>query len=1290
MKTLLSFIIILTITNSSYSQIPKLMGINNHFDNGIEVVGISKNSELIVTQNFIYNSIVISSLKYDRQIIYLNKRRANSFQFSNNNQFLCFSYSIGNGDLNDVQHLLVYDLLNCKEVIDIPIDNRISQFSDDGTHFYIYNLNDSSLQYSIIDNWRYWKISKGIPFYINDQVTFNFSFTDDGKLSYSRINSTGTIVASKIIQTEIEYEWGDARTPIIRLDPEKNLIYLDAGKNLHALINIKTFSHTLLDNATPSNEFNVVDHKFIEQQLGNPYKIVLTNGKLVCVQDMNHLYVIDLGQKKIIYRCENCRAEDVTMTPNALANVSDSRDRILVRSLRDGKIQFQLASHDTLHIKSISHINENLLFVNYLNNGCFDVFDVGKRKCVLSNRNYITPIEAIKETNRILSVKSQSKTFNDTTKYQITQFDLKNGNFKSTSKIIELGDYGYLLSKVSFSKFENGLLGKAIQLDSASFIFNRNERPNFSYPDEFVRICAFNFQTRDTLFSILNHQIELNNGTTIYPEMDFDVHHKSSSMAMVINWRVNNNVRIYDLGKTNPKHQFTTQGVPGRVLFDSNNLVLIAESDTLQYPNLIRGYDVATGAIKLETRFRTAHDQASTPYIFRFINKGRTLIYGRSNSSHSDFDPDPKIDFFTRRDNFRKTLLKKGFILDISRDESILLIREYGSDIVEVFDVDSLKSIKKIKMSGANEPRITDDKKYIISVNGNTVDIKSIENEVANLKIIFFGSSDWVVTHSSGLFDASAGAMDKLHFVQGLDVVEFMQLKERYYEPGLWKKIMSGEPLRNVAGMRSIELPPDVHVGQVDEKGYLPIELTNKGGGIGAVTVFINGKEAITDARTKDANSKVPSLSLKVYVANHKSLVKGQENLIGVKAWNEGHWVVSRGGIVSYRVNGNETAYKPAIHIIACGVSDYTGVELDLKYAAKDAEDVGKALTLGAKNLFGTERSYVYSLTTNNAADKYPSKLNILKAFEKVSSTAHPLDIVVVYLSGHGINHGGQDGDWYYLTQDAYTASSTAYNDPDIRRNTTLSSVELVELFKTVPALKQVLMIDACASGKLVESLMAKRDIESSTLRALDRMRDRTGLHIITGCTADAVSYEASKYGQGVLTYSLLEGIRGAALREDQFVDINKLFQYAHDRVPLLAEGIGGIQTPQIFSPQGAQSFDIGQLDGVSKKAIPISKIRPVYIRSTFLDDDQLEDALQLGKRIDDALNEAASKGTNSNIIFVDVREYPEGCKLSGRYKQEKGVIKLKLRKKCEGQDETIDIEGKTVDEIKDKILGKL
>jgi WD40 repeat protein len=60
----------------------------------------------------------------------------------------------------------------------------------------------------------------------------------------------------------------------------------------------------------------------------------------------------------------------------------------------------------------------------------------------------------------------------------------------------------------------------------------------------------------------------------------------------------------------------------------------------------------------------------------------------------------------------------------------------------------------------------------------------------------YVGSNDWMVVHPSGLFDTSPGAMEKLYFVQDNEIIELDSLKDKYYEPRLWEKVMSGEPLR--------------------------------------------------------------------------------------------------------------------------------------------------------------------------------------------------------------------------------------------------------------------------------------------------------------------------------------------------------------------------------------------------------------------------------------------------------------------------------------------------------------
>lgn len=157
----------------------------------------------------------------------------------------------------------------------------------------------------------------------------------------------------------------------------------------------------------------------------------------------------------------------------------------------------------------------------------------------------------------------------------------------------------------------------------------------------------------------------------------------------------------------------------------------------------------------------------------------------------------------------------------------------------------------------------------------------------------------------------------------------------------------------------------------------------------------------------------------------------------------------------------------------------------------------------------------------------------------------------MVYLAGHGVTYGGQDGDYYYLTAEA---SSGNLKDEAIRQQRAVSSQELTEQIKKIPALKQVLILDTCHSGRFSENMAKDRAISSSQIRAYKRMKDRTGLHILAGAAADAVAYESSSYGQGILTYSLLMGMRGAALKDGEYIDISRLFQYFADRVPEFSE----------------------------------------------------------------------------------------------------------------------------------------
>lgn len=293
----------------------------------------------------------------------------------------------------------------------------------------------------------------------------------------------------------------------------------------------------------------------------------------------------------------------------------------------------------------------------------------------------------------------------------------------------------------------------------------------------------------------------------------------------------------------------------------------------------------------------------------------------------------------------------------------------------------------------------------------------------------------------------------------------------------------------------------------------------------------------------------------------------------------------------------------------------------------------------------------------------------------------------MVYLAGHGVAiPGGGVNDandlYCYLTQSATTGSpATLAHDAVLRRQTTISSEELTAWIKLVPALKKVMILDTCAAGAAVKTLVEKRDVPSSQVRAVERLKDRTGFYVLMGCAADSVSYETSRYGQGLLTYALLEGVKGAALRDGQFVDVGKLFAYAVDEVPRLAGDIGGVQRPFVAAPAAA-SFDVGMLTAEDRAAIPLSAPRPMVLRPQLV---TLDEDLHLDRLVAERLREdgaAAPRGDAPPALsFVDAADFPGAIQPSGVYTLSGDAVSLTLKLRKDGKDlKTLTLSGSKAD----------
>ena len=111
--------------------------------------------------------------------------------------------------------------------------------------------------------------------------------------------------------------------------------------------------------------------------------------------------------------------------------------------------------------------------------------------------------------------------------------------------------------------------------------------------------------------------------------------------------------------------------------------------------------------------------------------------------------------------------------------------------------------------------------------------------------LVSFLDGSWAVIDPQGRYDCSnGGEVRGLHWVVGTEPIQLSQLKHRYYEPGLLSKLMgyNKQPLRPVETFDRVALFPAAQiVPPAEGQTKVEIALTNRGGGIGQVQVFVLG-----------------------------------------------------------------------------------------------------------------------------------------------------------------------------------------------------------------------------------------------------------------------------------------------------------------------------------------------------------------------------------------------------------------------------------------------------------------
>ena len=688
---------------------------------------------------------------------------------------------------------------------------------------------------------------------------------------------------------------------------------------------------------------------------------------------------------------------------------------------------------------------------------------------------------------------------------------------------------------------------------------------------------------------------------------------------------------------------------------------------------------VRTAEFTSDARYVVTSSYDSTARLWD-VKTGRTLKILRGHNAPLNaamISPDDRYVTTTSMDNtariwslpsgeLRHVLAKHNHSINsahYSKDGKLIVLGSWDNT-ASIWNASNGKLLHKL--SGHSGPiksaSFSPDSKFIITTSeDNTLRKWNVESGEFLYTFFAVDSSDYLAIDGLGHYDGSENARKKLYYVCGSEIVDLEQFKDLSWEPGLVSKLsgINKEPItaQPITGIKICNYTPEVRNKGI-RQGIYSYEITPRNGGIGEIQLFVNDK-LVQRYQPAQLQKKNEGYSLQVRQEEvSEYLVSGMNNMVLVKATTAEGLMTSRGAGQVITSNRKPSA-NPDMFLVSIGISEYKGEKLRLKFASKDAVDFGDAVEASASRLLNTDGKqhvFPYYINTENENSRWPLKERILSVIDTIAQRATADDLVVIFFAGHGVLQTGQKT-FYLLTADASQIELTG-----VEKEVAISTEELKDWLTRIKANKQLLILDACNSGQVVNQMQAivnRRSVPADQQRALESLKDRTGTFILSASASGQAAYETSIYGQGLLTYSLLSGLKfGAALRDNKFVDVTRWFNYASDNVRVMAREIGGRQDPQII---GNASFEIGIVDKDIVDRIRLSGKKQLFRSSRFIqDEDLLNDDLDMSFLVDRELNNI-STGRQSPWLFVADNPLVEAYSIRGRYEIQNNNIVVKV-----------------------------
>ena len=404
------------------------------------------------------------------------------------------------------------------------------------------------------------------------------------------------------------------------------------------------------------------------------------------------------------------------------------------------------------------------------------------------------------------------------------------------------------------------------------------------------------------------------------------------------------------------------------------------------------------------------------------------------------------------------------------------------------------------------------------------------------VQLVAFADGSFLAITPEGFFDSSsAQAEGYLNVRIGTRVFAIGSYREKFYRPDLVKLSLADGPLIRFGSIAGEKLPPIVELVDLppstsEPKLNITLHLTDGGGGIGLVRVFLNGSAIIQDNK--------PGALTRSYSV---PLLDGPNELRAV-AFN------TDGSVQSNSATGSIAAHLPSsprgtLHAIVVGIQDFPKrPQNNLTYSVADAQLFADTLKKYSVPLF--EKLDIRLLTTAIETDKD----HVVQALTAMQSAAGPNDEFVFYVASHGTI---VDGEYYLIT------SNVTSPEPASLKAEAISRQQLAGLLANIHAPKKLVIIDTChaqpVGDALQQALQGGGMTDSTATTILSR---QIGSTVLAAATTDQEALEGYK-DHGLFTRVLADGLMSDEdADKDGIVSTFLLAHYLGVKVPPLAKNL--------------------------------------------------------------------------------------------------------------------------------------